>query len=207
MLSNKVYTKKELVEILGTDRLDSIKRKLNTNGYIYSTSGRGDKLTVDIKGCTKAFNVFCKEELGFSPQTEFDKLKRFLRLLFYDESFARLPRAAMERKTGISDQTITKWINHLVEINMLHLDDTDYIYYVSRRMPDGNLETFEITKEEYKASWKAYWEGRDDGYFLSVNRMYNVNAGTAHKTPHILENAFEMERLNRLRELLKDDYL
>lgn len=205
MLSNKVYTKKELVEILGTDRLDVIKRKLNTDGYIYSTSGRGDKLTITITDCTKPFNVFCKEELGFSPQTEFDKLKRFLRLLFYDESFARLPRAAMERKIGICNQTLTKWINRLVENNMLFLDNADNIYYVSRRMPDGSFETFEITKEEYKAAWKAYWEGRSDGYFLSVNRLYNTNQGTPHKTPKILENAFEMKRLNKLRELLKDD--
>ena len=41
--------------------------------------------------------------------------------------------------------------------------------------------------------------------FLSVNRLYNVNEGTPHKRGIMVENAFEMERMEQLRELLKGD--
>ena len=66
-----------------------------------------------------------------------------------------------------------------------------------------DLEIIDITEQQYKDAWAAYWEGREDGYFLSVNRLYNINEGTPHKRGMMIENAFEKERMEKLRELLR----
>lgn len=205
MLYFKTYSRTELVQLFGTNRIDAIKNRLDRDGYVYAASGRGNDLFISITGCTKPFEVFCKEELNFPAQTNFDRLKDFLKRLLFDEEFARLPFAAMERKIGISSQTISKWIKILEAANLITLSSGHYIYYISRRVDLNDLEIIEITEKEYKDAWSAYWEGREDGYFLSVNRLYNVNEGTPHKRGLMVENAFEMERMEKLRELLKGD--
>lgn len=205
MLLFRTYTRKELEHIFSTNRLDAIKRSLDRNGYIYMTNGRGKELTVVITDCTKPFTVFCKEELHYPPQTDFSKLKHFLKLLFFDEKFARMSYVEMEEHCGIAAATMSKWVRHLANENLIMLDMVDFIYYSSRVTEDYKRITEEITKEEYNAAWAAYWDGRLDGYFLSVNRMYNVNQGTPHKKSVIVENGLEMERLNKLKKLLEDD--
>ena len=203
MLLCRTYTRKELEQLFATNRLDAIKRKLNSDGYTYETSGRGKDFTLTITACKSLFKVFCKEELGFSPQTDFEKLKGFLSRLLCDAEFAKLPFAAMEREVGISCQTISKWIKILVAANLITLSNGEYIYYISRRVNMDDLEIIDITEQQYKDAWAAYWEGREDGYFLSVNRLYNINEGTPHKRGMMIENAFEKERMEKLRELLR----
>ena len=207
MLLCRTYTRKELEQLFATNRLDAIKRKLNSDGYTYETSGRGKDFTLTVTACKSLCKVFCKEELGFSPQTDFEKLKGFLSRLLCDAEFAKLPFAAMERECGIASETLSKWIKHLCNQNLITLAFGDFIYYSSRRCEKDTFETVEITEEQYKDAWKAYWEGREDGYFLSINRMYNTIQGTPHKRGKLIENAFERERLDKLKELLKGDNL
>lgn len=205
MLLFKTYKREELIKLFGTNRIDAIKNKLDRNGYIYTTSGRGNDLTITVSDCTKAFETFCKEELGFAAQTNFEKLKVFLRRLFFDEEFCKLPFAAMQREIGISEQTISKWVKHLVDNDLIVLSIGEFNYYLSRRIDMTNFETIELTEQEYKDAWKAYWEGREDGYTISFNRMYYTNGGTPHKRGVMFENAFEMEKLEKLKELLKEN--
>ena len=207
MLLCREYTRKELEQLFATNRLDAIKRKLNSDGYTYETSGRGKDFTLTITACKNAFKVFCKEELGFSPQTDFEKLKGFLNRLFYDEAFAKLPFSAMERECGISSETLSKWIKHLCNQNLITLAFGDFIFYSSRKVEKNNFETIEITEQQYKDAWKAYWEGRNDGYFISMCRMYETIQGTPHKRGKLIENAFEIERLDKLKELVKGEFL
>ena len=207
MLLCREYTRKELEQLFATNRLDAIKRKLNSDGYTYKTSGRGKDFTLTITACKNAFKVFCKEELGFSPQTDFEKLKGFLNRLFYDEAFAKLPFSAMERECGISSETLSKWIKHLCNQNLITLAFGDFIFYSSRKVEKNRFETIEITEQQYKDAWKAYWEGRNDGYFISMCRMYETIQGTPHKRGKLIENAFEIERLDKLKELVKGEFL
>ena len=205
MLCIKTYTRAELVQIYGTSRLDALKKKLDREGYIYTTSGRGNDLTLTITACTKPFNVFCKEVLGFSAQTDFDKLKGFLERLLFDEAFASLPYAAMERESGISSQTISKWINHLAKKDVILLDTDDYIYYSSRKVSKEDFEITYITQQEYKEAWKIYWENRPDGYSQAVCSMYNYLQGIPHKRAKIVKNAIWQERLNELWKILRGE--
>ena len=206
MLYTKTYTREELEQLFATSRMDAIKRKLSSDGYIYTTSGRGKDFTLTITECTKPFKVFCKEELGFPPQTDFDKLKDFLKRLFEDERFSKLPFSAMEDEIGVSSQTVSKWIKHLVQQNIIILSNAEFDYYITRVVPKcRKAEIMEITEQQYKDAWKAYWEDRNDGYFLSINRMYYVNQGVAHKRGKLQENAFEKDKLERLKELLKGE--
>lgn len=205
MLNTETYTRADLVRIYGTNRLDVLKKRLDREGYIYTTSGRGENLTLTIIACTKPFTVFCKERLHFAAQTDFEKLKKFLKRLFLDEEFQKLPWAAMEREIHIASETISKWIKHLAAENMIALDIFDYIYYATKKVSKETFETREITREEYRDAWKIYWENREFGYGEAVCSMYNYIEGTPHKRPKLVENAFEMERLNELKELLKGE--
>lgn len=205
MLYSKTYTREELEQLFATSRIDGIKRKLSSDGYIYTTSGRGKDFTLTITECTKPFKVFCKEELGFPPQTDFDKLKGFLKRLLFDDSFSKLSFADMERESGIASETLSKWIKRLCEQNLITLAIGEFVYYSSRLIDKNTFETIEITEQQYKDAWRAYWEGREDGYNISMCRMYNTIQGTPHKRGKLIENAFETERLNKLKELLKGE--
>lgn len=204
MLNTETYSRVELVRIYGTSRLDVLKKRLDREGYIYTTSGRGENLTLTVIACTKPFTVFCKEELHFAPQTDFEKLKKFLSRLFFDEDFAKLPWEAMERETNISSETISKWIKHLAAENMIALDTIDCIYYASKKVNRETFETREISRDEYINAWKLYWENRPDGYSQAVCSMYNQLQGTPHKRAKIVENVFEQKRLTELKKLLKE---
>ena len=206
MLYTRTYTREELEMLFSTSRMDAIKRRLDSDGYIYTTSGRGKDFSITITACTNPFKVFCKEELGFAPQTDFDKLKLFLKRLFEDERFSKLPFSAMEDEIGVSSQTVSKWIKHLMEQNIIILSNAEFDYYITRVVPKSRkAEIIEITEQQYKDAWRAYWEDRQDGYFLSVNRMYYVNQGVAHKRGKLQENAFEREKLEKLKVLLKGE--
>ena len=82
MLNMRTYTREELKEIFHTDRIDSIKSKLNRQGYTYEASGRGQELILTITGLPPRFKTFCIEQLGFAPQTDFERLKVFLYRFF-----------------------------------------------------------------------------------------------------------------------------
>ena len=89
MLDMRTYTREELVELYHTDRIDSIKSKLNRQGYTYSACGRGQTFTLTISGLPPRFKTFCMEQLGFAPQTDFERLKVFL-YNFFLRFFSRI---------------------------------------------------------------------------------------------------------------------
>ena len=97
MLDMRTYTREELKEIFHTDRIDSIKSKLNRQGYTYEASGRGQELTLKITGLPPRFKTFCIEQLGFAPQTDFERLKVFLYHFFFDDDYRQLPIVTMAR--------------------------------------------------------------------------------------------------------------
>ena len=77
MLNIQSYNQKELIEIFGTDRMDSIRRKLDSEGYQYTVSGLGNTYKLTVTELPFRFRSFCIEKLGFAPQTDFEKLKVF----------------------------------------------------------------------------------------------------------------------------------
>lgn len=91
MLDLRQYTRQELIDLFKTQRLDSIKAKLQRNGYKYTTQGRGKEFTLTITELPLRFRNFCIDELHFAPQTDFVKLKNFLYRFMFDEDFRHMP--------------------------------------------------------------------------------------------------------------------
>ena len=84
MLEMQTYKLCEMQQYLGTTRLDCIKSKLNTIECEYETTGRGNNRIFIITKPPNKFKEMCIYEFGFSPQTDFEKLKNFL--YFYLQS-------------------------------------------------------------------------------------------------------------------------
>lgn len=205
MLERRCYSRQELVDLFKTDRLDSIKNKLNRQGYQYTTDGRGKTFTLTITELPPRFRSFCIEELGFHPQTDFKGLKEFLYRFFLDEKFQKLPSTAMAREVNMSYQTINRWIDKLIKQNMIMRDWFEFNYFAHGRDSADNIITFPIDKDTYSNAWSAYWDGRQYSYSEAVNRMGAVVNGTPCKVGIVLENVFELRKLNTLREILEKE--
>lgn len=209
MLSTRSYTRAELIEIYGTDRLDSIKRRITNDGYKYTMAGRGKDFVLTITEQPPRFRTFCIEELGFLPQTDFKKLKRFLYRFFLDEEFMQLPCSEMERRLkeeiGVCRQTIKKWLDKLVAANFISFSLIDFNYYKSTRGKDGLLMCETIEKSQYSKAWEIYWENRDEGYCAAACSMYCYLGGTPHKKEVVNVNAFTLEKIKELQEILKSE--
>lgn len=209
MLDLKTYTRQELIELFKTDRLDSIKGKIKRQGYEYTTDGRGKTFTLTITKLPFHFRNFCIEELGFAPQTDFKKLKKFLYRFFFDKEFQQLPSSAMARELEtdcqVTYQTINRWMEKLFEQSMIFRSLWEFNYYSHGRDYDGNIITFPIDRQTYREAWKAYWENKDYGYTEAVNSMLIVSKGTPEKLGKLLENAFGGKKIDKLKEILEKE--
>lgn len=208
MLDKKKYNRQELIELFGTNRMDSIKSKLNRQGYKYTTSGRGDSFALTITELPPRFRNFCIKELGFAPQTDFKKLKKFLYVFFFDEEFQKLPFSEMERwfdknDEHISYQTMSKYFSKLIENDLIWRSTFDYNYYTINH--NREQITIFIDRDVYREAWKAYWEGREYSYFEACSNMYKVSHGTPHKIGKVVENAFGGKKLDELIEILEQE--
>lgn len=211
MLDLREYTRQELIELFHTERLDSIKAKLKRQGYKYTTSGRGKTFSLTITELPLRFRNFCIEQLHFAPQTDFVRLKKFLYQFMFDEEFRKLPFVTMkETMIGtmeITNQTISRWIKRLYDENIVA--DGEMIYYSINKVTGLYRR---ITEEEHKEAWKRYWEVRNDEngeptgqYHLATLEMYDCIGGFPYKKADIIFNAFETERIDTLKEILKQE--
>ena len=205
MLDLRTYTRKELLEIYKTDRLDCIKAKIKRRGYEYTTNGRGDSLTLTITKCPPRFREFCIEKLGFAPQTDFKKLKAFMTRLLLDDEFRRLPYVGMEKElendTYISAQTIGKCARYLENENITGRGD--WIYYAIKN--NKTKYCSEITREEYKEAWCIYFDNIEEEYSERFGLMCHSIGGYPFKKEEILLNAFKSDVIDELIKILEEE--
>ena len=209
MLDMRTYTREELKEIFHTDRIDSIKSKLNRQGYTYSTNGRGQELTLTITGLPPRFKTFCIEQLGFAPQTDFERLKVFLYHFFFDDDYRQLPIVTMARiltnEFYISYQTLSNWIDKLEKSNLIHRSFAEFNYYAFGKDESGNPIEIPITEKLYKKAWNEYWKGNEYSYCEALACMNEVVKGTPKKFGVIDLNAFEESITEELKEILQEE--
>lgn len=208
MLKITTYSRQDLMEIFNTDRIDSIKRSLTRLGYGYYTEGRAADLKITITQIPDAFKMYCINELGIPPQSDFLLLRNFFYYFFCDEEFALLSANKMAEKMKeegkpICRQTINKWIDFLQKKGLLHVSKCDYVYCVS--FSTGVREyTEEITKEQYLAAWAIYWNIRNKGgtYEEAFKAMCALHGGTVYKKPKIDQNAFYKQKIDNLIDII-----
>lgn len=212
MLDLQRYTRQELIDIFKTQRLDSIKDKLKRKGYKFTTDGRGDSFTLTITELPLRFRNFCTDELNFAPQTDFVKLKRFLYRFIFDEDFRHMPNKGMARlmkdDIKISNQTISKYILKLYNENIIGFSKEGFYYSIDLNYKEQDNYCKRITAEEYRNAWQTYWQTKEENngdYVLAYNCMCSLIDGHPHRKAIVMFNAIEKEKIETLKEILKEE--
>lgn len=213
MLQLKQYSRRELISIFKTDRIDSIKKLIIRQGYIYNDCGRGDKYTltvVQLPPLKQQLKLYCIEELKFKPQIEIDKLCPFLYNVLTNDSFRKLQLNEMKEElekqgVAISINTLSNYYQHLLSIGWIEKDYHDFIYYVF----DSNINHNRyITKEEYCIMYKQYWNKvREDKSFVNAEIEIREKFGNKpKKRVNVVTTAFCNDQYNIVLNYLEEIY-
>ena len=185
MLDAKTYTRDELNEYFSTKRFDSIKAKLKRQGYEFEVKGRAETATLTItKQPATKFRLFCIEELGFAPQTDFKRLKKFLFLFMFDDEFRQLPfvgmRDYMIKNFSVSNQTLCKWVTKLYQNGMIQF--CDKIYFSVNK--NNEIVYKQISDEEYISFSDFVIKNNGDlgGLKKQIEQVYSKIKDRAKKT-------------------------
>jgi hypothetical protein len=214
MLETRCYEKAELAEILGNSRRQDITRKLDSWGIAFTTEGRGKNLKITITEISNPFKVFCITELGFAPQTDFNKLREFYYYYFCDEEFMAMPDEVKEARLNekwsqekkengteksLTRQTIAGYEKKLRDNDLIYTGSEQFIYYFAK----GNKQRI-VEKEEYLKAWHEYFENKKAGASSkdAINIMFANYGGVARKQAIPQVNAFYLDKINRLIELI-----
>ena len=209
MLELKEYTREELIAIYKTTRLDAIKNKVTREGYKYTNCGRGKdyKMVITLlPNKNNAFKEYCIKNLGFAAQTDFLKLKVFINAILSNDDFLNLQYSEMARElkrtgTDITRQTVAEYFKKLDKLNWFGYDLIDCNYFI---YDSANNKARPITREEYKAAWAAYWEGKYNNTNEAIKSLYQLCGGTPKKTPKVQLNGFYNNQYKDLLELIKE---
>lgn len=208
------YSRKDILEKYKMTRFDSLQKKLKRRGYEFVVDGRGENATLTITKTPPRFREFCIEELHYDARTDFKRLKRFLYELVFNDEFRRLPFVTMKEyligNMEVTNVTVSKWIKHLYDENIVA--DGDWVYYRMPMRGDPTKNYKEISQEEYNEAWKAYFDvlydedGNKNGqHHLARMAMYERIGGYAYKKTDIIFNGFATERIDRLEEILRKE--
>ena len=212
MLDLQTYSRQELIDLFKTQRIDSIKAKLQRKGYKYTTTGRGEAFTLTITELPLRFRNFCIDELHFAPQTDFVKLKKFLYRFMFDEDFRHMPNKGMARlmmdDIKISNQTISKYILKLYQENIIGFSKEGLYYSIDINYKEHDNYCRRITAEEYKKAWEIYWKTKEENGNDSVSAYFDMCSyidGHPHRKAIVMFNAIEKEKIETLKEILQEE--
>lgn len=183
MLELRDYSRKELIELFGTDRLDAIKAKVKRQGYTYENVGRGKDYFMRIQARPQdtLLKCYCIEQLGFDANTDFEKLRHYLQNVLCNEGFVSLQidemREELEKQgVSISPKTIGKYQQKIKELGWATQSYHDYVYFVFDKNQQHNRY---ITKDEYKEMYSNYWNTvRIDKSFERAEREIKEKYGS-----------------------------
>lgn len=209
---NNEYEKSVLIDMLGSSSssAQALNRKLARLGIDFNIRGRGDNAVYTIKRVKNPFKIFAIINLGFSANTDFDKLKTFYWCYFNDDKLSKYPvncQVWALEKSGfrITRQTAAHYINKLIEHDWIFKQEHSMAcdYYFS----DGYNKRFRsAAKEEYSKAWSEFYENLQNGFTIreAFSIMYSDYGGIAKKhTPALM--ALELrEPLPYMLNLIED---
>lgn len=210
MLDQKTYSRKELIDLFGTNRIDAIKAKIKRQGYLFADSGRGNsyQLTIIELPREKKFKRYCVDCLGFNESVDETKLKAFINNVINNEGFISLQLNEMKEElekqgTYISEATISNYYDQLIKVGIIERSTFDYLYYVF----DKNLgHNRYITKEEYRKLYNQYWESvrLNKGYQQAEVEIRQYYGTKPKKRRASVINGIFGEKLNELERIINE---
>lgn len=211
MIELKTYSYDEMLKLLNSKSMQSIKNKLSTYEIEYTLKGKGAAAKFTLTKLNNPFKTLCIHELGFAPQTDFNKLAIFLYEFFCaDVGFEMMPQEMMEqtfRGNGfeLSRKTIGKYLKKLEKMGIID-KGAEYVYY--RVYKDGlGIQHHDIVeKQEYCKAWKSYYRMKDEGldWFERFYTMYYEFGGTPRKQAIYEQNGIYTILINELCELTSE---
>lgn len=212
MLEKRRYSRSELIEIFKTSRLDAIKAKIRRAGYVFTDSGWGSSYSLEILDLPgeDLFKRYCVDQLRFAPQTDFQKLKHFLFFFLENEEFMTLQynqmaQVMIDHGIHITAQTISGYFQHLKSIGWVFTDSFDYVYFL---YDEALGETRYISKEEYCAINKEFWQLRKIQHYswseayAAIKKKYG---NKPRKRPLELKTAFFLEQYKAVWDLIDNE--
>lgn len=210
-LTTRDYPIGVLENLIGSRGKQAIDRKLEKYEYGFTSTGTGNSRIYTITELPNAqarFKSYCVFSLGFSPQTDFVKLRDFVFYLAYDADFSGKPDEMMEEYLrlegrGMSRQTIGSYRRKLEAMDFF-TPMGDFVYY--RVYKEYGVQKHEIiTAEEYRRAWGYYFDWRnanpDEDSKPAYSYMYNKFGGVPRKQRKIVRLPFYAEKINTLFEL------
>lgn len=215
MLEERDYRLNELKQYFHTGNKQNTDNKLNRYQVEYTidpTTARSRNPIYHITRLGNPLRLYCVFDLGFSPQTDFHKLRDFLFYFLGNPDFAWRPMEMMEeylRKAGhgMSRQTISTKIKKLEELNYI-CPVGEFVYY--KVYKDCGVQKHKIiSKNDYSAAWSIYWECKERDYDSSAayHSMYNRIGGVPRKQIRPMKNAIYSEDINRLYDMVCDSFV
>ena len=213
-LTKRDYTLGALENLVGSRGKQGVERKLKKYKYRFTSAGRGKQCVFTISSLPNAqgrFKAYCVFALGFSPQTDFIKLRDFIFYLAFDLDFSGKPDEMMEEYLrleghGMSRQTIGKYRRKLESLEFF-APVGNFVYYRVKKNY-GVQEHEIITADEYNKAWKSYHKWRaahpDEDSRPAYAHMYNEFGGVPRKQARIVENALHAAELNTLFDLVSN---
>ena len=208
MLELRDYSRAELIELYGTDRLDAIKAKVKRQGYTYENVGRGQSYFMRIQACPQdtLMKRYCIDQLGFDANTDFEKLGSFLRNVVSNEGFVTLQIDEMREELlkqgcSISPKTLQSYKHKIRQLGWTTYSYVDYVYFVFDKNQQHNRY---ISKEEYKEMYNQYWNTvRLDKSFDRAEREIKEKYGNKpRKRLKEVVNGIYSRQYNELIELI-----
>ena len=201
-----------LENLIGSRGKQAVDRKLKSYGYKFSSDGTGKKRVYTITALPDArhqFRSYCVFTLGFDPNTNFKKLRDFVWYVMTDDDFTWRPEEMMEEYLrmegrGITRQTIAGYKKRLEAHYIIDTIFGDFVYY--KVYKEYGVQKHEIiTKEEYSAAWKLYWNWRNahpgEDSTPAYSHMYTKFGGVPRKQRRIQDNLFGKEKADILYDL------
>lgn len=202
------YTKAEMVQMLGTQSKQGIKRKLERYGVVFEVIGKGESVIYKINHIQDPFKVFAIIELDFDGNTDFTKLRNFYYLYFESEDFRPMPDEVKEvwmRRMGkpLSRQTIANYTNRLESNNLINRYTKNYIYYFANKQ-----EQRFCNHAEYAQAWYEYWDDIASGLncYDAIANMRTDHGGVARKQPVPEINGIYNEKIEYMLSLIQQSF-
>ncbi len=212
MLEKRTYSRSELIDLYKTSRLDAIKARIRRAGYVFTEAGRGNSYTLEILDLPREdqFKRYCIDVLGFSPQTDFQKLKYFLFFFLENEDFMTLQYNQMadimaQNGVRITPQTISNYFQHLQTIGWAFTDNFDYVYFL---YDEALGETRYITREEYCAINKEFWQLINRNKYTWKEAYSSIKSkygNKPRKRPRSVKNGFFTAQYQAIWDLIEND--
>ena len=103
----------------------------------------------------------------------------------------------------ISLDNINRWLKKIEELGLFTSSATEFTYYstVPRVLESEDRLVIEITEQQYKDSWKAYWRvyNKTRNYEEAFNAMRKITeCGRPYKIPKKFFNIFNKDLYDKI---------